>query len=332
MRKNRLIAAGILLAGAMTLSACGSILPASNSANTNSDSAGASVSVSTDSSVSAGENQAENTEDSAQAEADQTESDSDVQADIAVPGTENASSTQTSSGEELQNSTVILPTVPAGDDGSVITVTQSHIIQVQPDVASIRLTIETGDADADTAQRQNEQVAESVIEALQDAGVYPDSIVTSDYTIYPNYSDRYVNGRYDIVSYNVSTELTVSDLAVEDVGSIISTAVKAGATGIHDVSFTYSDYDATYEEALSEAVRESVRKAQAIADAQGAELTGILSVKDGWQDTSARYNNTSLNYDTDFAAKDEAADTYSMAEPKALEIRAEVTVDYKVVR
>ena len=59
----------------------------------------------------------------------------------------------------------------------------------------------------------------------------------------------------------MTTEVVVSDVAIEDAGAIISDSVNAGINSIDSVQYQCSNFDEIYQEALKKAI-ESARESR----------------------------------------------------------------------
>lgn len=53
----------------------------------------------------------------------------------------------------------------------------------------------------------------------------------------------------------MNTQLTVSDIPIDEAGSIMSQSVVAGVNSIDNVSYFCSTYDESYQEAIKKQVR-----------------------------------------------------------------------------
>ncbi len=217
------------------------------------------------------------------------------------------------------------PTISTLSD-STITVYGTGEMKCEPDMAEVILAIETNEATVEESQSRNAADTDTVLKTLSDAGIGESSIQTSDYSVYPRYDDF----GEEIVSYYVSTTLTVSDIPIGNVGELLSACGRSGITEVRNVQYFYSGYDEAYETALGKAVAAAEKKAMSLSVASGKELDGMISISEGYQDTSLRYV-----YDNGMAswsAKEEAMDTGTGADvmPGEVTVKAEVTVVYKL--
>lgn len=213
-----------------------------------------------------------------------------------------------------------------------VTVTGTDSVSVAPDVADLSLAVRTESADASSCQDQAAQTVDAVTAALVASGVPEESIATSDVNLYPQYD--YSTSVETIVGYQMYVGITVSGLAVDQVGAAVSTATEAGANVVNSVSYYCSDYDAQYEQALLKALEQARGKAEAIAGATGAELGDPVSVTEGYDGQQYRLTN-SVAYATDEATTADGAAGSSQLkldiDPGTVEIQASVTVEYRVV-
>ena len=219
-----------------------------------------------------------------------------------------------------------------------ITVSASSETKVVPDKARVSFSVVTEDKEAEKCQSENATKVNAVIEALGKLGIEETSIQTSYSDLSPRYGSLVTDSKgkgdddvaYDewtITGYEMTTELTVSDLAIDSVGPAIEACVAAGANGSDGVEYYASNYDEAYNEALTRALETAKAKAENIATATGTSLGKAVNVVEGYQDTSARYV-TAMND----MAYEESADGAAAAKtmPGQVDISANVTVTYAI--
>lgn len=231
--------------------------------------------------------------------------------------------------------TTSITTAPAEH---VITVTATSEVKVVPDMARIGVTITTQGTTAEETQAHNVEDVNAVLAALREAGVADESVQTAYADQYPVYGetdafqqeggsdggdDAVDLGDSNIAGYEMTTRLQVSDLAIDQVGSIIETCVTAGATGTDGPEYYSSDYDASYQGALQAAMDDAHVEAEALAKAGGMTLGNVTNVTEGYQDTNYRY----LSDDTLTEAS--PADAMNIS-PGQVSISATLTVSYAI--
>ena len=125
---------------------------------------------------------------------------------------------------------------------------------------------------------------------------------------------------------DANTTITVSDIPIDQAGTLISSSVEAGINSISQVTYLSSKYDETYQQALKNAIASAKVKAEAIAEAGGCTLGPVVHVEEYNDNQIARYS-TYKNA----ATEDMAAGAASMSvEPGQLSVEARVTVEFEI--
>jgi len=163
---------------------------------------------------------------------------------------------------------------------SVLTVSGNGEVRVEPDLATVRLGIVGQAETARVAQDAVNHVGAAILDALADVGV-DDDIQTAGLNLTPLYRRMRADGEPEIIGYRASNTVSVRVTDVRLVGGIIDAGLEAGANQLQGVSFGLQDDLAAREEALRMAIAEARRKAEAMADALGAKLAGVLRVNEG---------------------------------------------------
>lgn len=211
---------------------------------------------------------------------------------------------------------------------SVATVSGTGRVSVTPDIAAISFSCRTTDTTSEQAQKANGAKVNAVLDVLKENDVPEEDIQTSDYSIYPQYD--YSDDNYGKISgYEASTTISISNLAIDHAAALMDKCVGAGADTINDINFTYSGYDAAYKEALKEAVSDAKEKAETLAEASGKEIVDIISVTEGYQDTSWRAETASEDYMAAKVLDDQVESSSAELLPGNAEIIAQVTATYQ---
>ena len=206
---------------------------------------------------------------------------------------------------------------------SVITVTGREQVKAEPDMAEIVYSVYSQASDAQTCQTQNGTDLAAVLDLLKAQGVEESSIQTSNYGMSPIYD--WDSGK-DITGYEMTTQITVSDIAIDQAGQLISDSVEAGINSIESVSYFCSSYDNAYQEALKKAVKAAEVKARALAEAGGFSLGGIVNVTEYGDSQTARYN----GYSGAAAAEGAVALKDMDIMPGQVEVEANISVDFAI--
>ncbi|MFW5918895.1 MAG: SIMPL domain-containing protein [Halanaeroarchaeum sp.] len=170
------------------------------------------------------------------------------------------------------------------DTSNTITVSTGGEAEAQPDTAVVRVAVESSDADAATARTTVAENVSDVRDALAEMGIGEDQIRTSDYRIYEDRGDRSPSGDEDSdTTYRARHVLTIDLNRTDRVGSVIDTAVDAGATSVHDVRFGLSEEtrQELQNEALENAMSDAREQATTLAASADLALDSVASVETG---------------------------------------------------
>lgn len=203
-----------------------------------------------------------------------------------------------------------------------IQVQSTEEVKVVPDVAEINFAVSTQAEDPKACQEKNSEDLNRVITFLKDSGIDEKSIQTSNYGLQPIYD---WNSGQNITGYEMRTSLILSDLPIEQAGTLISSCVDAGINNIDNVSYLSSKYDATYQEALKKAIESSKAKAEIIAEASGHTLGEISNIEEINTYSDARYT------DYSYSGGGQVMEAKSMVvEPGQISVEAQVSVTYQL--
>ncbi|MCM3388030.1 SIMPL domain-containing protein [Ureibacillus chungkukjangi] len=145
----------------------------------------------------------------------------------------------------------------------IISVVGNSKIEVKPDYAELQIEVVTQSSDLSTAQRENAQRMNQVIQALLTLNINRNDIQTAFFNVFPRYD--FVEGKQVFREYEVSNGLTVNVHDVNSVGIVIDTAIKNGANRISQLEFKLANDSLHYQKALQLALQNAHEKADAIA-------------------------------------------------------------------
>jgi uncharacterized protein len=203
-------------------------------------------------------------------------------------------------------------------DGTLLTVSGTGTISIEPDTAHINIGAITDDADLTKAQSANSTAIENVIAKLKEAGVEKDDIKTINFNIYPKRD--YESDSNDITGYEVRNDLEVTVKDIEKVGEILDTAIKAGANTAGSIRFSSSKSQDAYYDALAKAYETAGEKADVLVKASGMQMASTYSISEG--------SNAAIPFlRGEMMAKEEMASAVPI-EAGMLTVSANVTVVY----
>lgn len=163
-----------------------------------------------------------------------------------------------------------------------ITVTGVGQVKVRPDQALVSTGVQTRAQTAKEAQTVNNQQMQAVLTAIKGLNIPDANIQTSGISLYPvTDQDRNVTG------YNASNQVTVRVENIDEAGTVLDAAIKAGANQIGSVQFTLKNEAQARSQALTDATKDAQAKADTLAKALGVQVTGIEAVAEA--STSGEY-------------------------------------------
>lgn len=148
---------------------------------------------------------------------------------------------------------------------NIMTLTGKGEVTVAPDLAVLRLGVQTNGEPLTDIQNENARISQAVLEALRDLNVT--DIKTYQYTIDKLY--EYENGKQIDKGYTVRNILEIKTKDLDNVGYIIDTAVNNGANVVDFIEFQVSDSNFYYYQALDLAIKNAYQKAILITESLG---------------------------------------------------------------
>ncbi|MGB8455868.1 MAG: SIMPL domain-containing protein [Anaerocolumna sp.] len=142
-----------------------------------------------------------------------------------------------------------------------MTLTGQGNITTVPDIAVIRLGVETTGDNLTDIQSENAQTSQAFINSLKRLGL--SDIKTFQYSIEKRYD--YENGTQIDRGYAVRNILEIRLDDIGQVGTAIDTAVTNGANIVDFISFEVAEIQLYYQQALNEAVINAINKANSLS-------------------------------------------------------------------
>ncbi len=209
---------------------------------------------------------------------------------------------------------------PVQPEERLLSVTGKGKVDVQPDIATIRLSVYVQAKTAEEAQTQNSVLMDAVITAVKGLAVAEKDIQTQEITVYPIMDNP--KNTQEITGYSATNSITVKLRDVKKTGELVAAATQAGANEVTSINFELLDETAAYQQALADAVADANAKAAIMAEAAGADLDGPMTIQEG------------ASYTTDMdeilmPAKTDG-DVTTPVQAGQLTVNAEVTVQFKL--
>ena len=158
------------------------------------------------------------------------------------------------------------------DNNRTVQVSGAATINVTPDRVLIKLGVQSNNRTPEMVQADNQAAIQRVIEAARSLGIADKNISTDYYLVQPIYQ------QYDeltIKGYRVNNVVAITLNDVSQTSEVLIAALKAGANQVLDVQFYTSQLRQYRDQARSLAMKAAGEKAQALAQAGGAQ-TGCL--------------------------------------------------------
>ena len=161
---------------------------------------------------------------------------------------------------------------------NLIVVTGGGEVTTVPDTANISFNISTKEKEATVAQSSNEEIVKNLLTVLQGDGIAQKDIRTASISLYEQYD--YSKSEPVLTGYEASSRVDVTVREVENISTIIADALDAGVTNYDGLSFSATDTQKAYDEALAQAVADAKRKAETIAAAAEKKLVALNRIEE----------------------------------------------------
>ena len=214
-------------------------------------------------------------------------------------------------------------TAATENDTSKLTVQGDGKVSAAPDMATIVLGVETQNASAAGAVRENAALMNETINALLAAGIAEKDIQTSSFslTTMPQEEPKTANEKPKAPVFLATNQVTVKLNDTTDVGMVLDAAVSAGSNSIQQVSFDLRDPGPQKDRAMILAIQDAQRKADLAASAANVQLGRVLEITEGYGYVAAPM------------AKSVAfAEFATPIQPGELEVTASVTAIYEILQ
>jgi uncharacterized protein YggE len=169
------------------------------------------------------------------------------------------------------------------DQEPAVTVSGRGEVEAEPDRAVIYFAVETEGESAREAGEANAALMTEVTAAVRAAaqGIDGFEVTTSGYSLSPRYTVPEGDRIQEISGYVARNSLQVTVDDVSRVGTLIDTALGAGANRVANLSFEVRDPEPFRAEALRDAVLTARAEAEVMANALGMVLGPAIDVQGG---------------------------------------------------
>ena len=153
-------------------------------------------------------------------------------------------------------------------------------VYLTPDIAYITIGVHTEDPNLATGVSTNNTQAQALVDALKKAGIAAKDIQTSNFSVYNNNNngqtiDKATGQVISTGYYSVDNTVNVTVRDLSHLGSVLNTAVGAGANAINSISFDVADKTAAMQQARQKAMANASSLATELAKTAGVSLGEI---------------------------------------------------------
>ena len=218
------------------------------------------------------------------------------------------------------------PAAAAVSPQDTVTVSAKGSTRAIPDRAELHFGIRTQAETAEKAQQDNSSNVDAVVKVLTQNGIREEDIQTSMYDVSPQYDWNTGDGT-NVIGYSAFSSLSVKNVPIDDAGKLITASTEAGANEFNGISYSCTQYESLYAEALKDAVAAAETKAKVLAEAAGRDLGDVKAIVEGYQDMTFANNSEKVYAASGMGAAEDSA-TAANIQPGQAEITANVTVTY----
>ena len=190
-----------------------------------------------------------------------------------------------------------------------IWVTGAGRVSLTPDIATLRIGVETSDETVGEAMSEAAASMQAVIDTLIASGIGEDDIQTLTFNVSPRYEWNDTLRRSEMVGFTVTNTVRATVRALDTIADVIDGAVQAGGDNarVDGLSFSVDDTEDAEREARELAMEAAREQAGQLASLAGVELGSPFFVSESGaapigQDTPEMARTTSMFADEEAAS------------------------------
>ncbi|MBT8091889.1 MAG: SIMPL domain-containing protein [Gammaproteobacteria bacterium] len=207
-----------------------------------------------------------------------------------------------------------------------ITVNGDGFASVQPDRATLQMSIVAREPTLAAAQKAAAAVTNKVLEMTDRMAIDRDQVDTTGASVRPDYRWNRETEEQELRGYMAERRISVEIEDLEKLGAVVEAAVDAGVNQVSPPQLDSSKRKETYRQALRAAAEDAKANASQLADALGAELGSVMSINSG--SSEPRPPVPFAGGVRAMAAESDAVESYNAAD---LSFNATVTVVFQLV-
>ncbi len=162
-----------------------------------------------------------------------------------------------------------------------LTVTGLGLVEVVPDMATVRLGVASEARGAREAIDENSRAMAAILERLRAAEIEERDIQTSNFSVSPRYDYNRQSGETPrITGFIAQNMVAVRVRDLDRLGTILDEVARDGANSFNGLSFGLQERAPAEDAARAAAVAEARRKAELYAGAAGVTLGAVMTLSE----------------------------------------------------
>ncbi len=184
--------------------------------------------------------------------------------------------------------TICLASVATAEEGRTVAVSGHGEIEVEPDIADVKLGIFVFDRDLLKAKREADSKIASLVGVFKKLDVELEDVQTTNLNVRPKYKE--LDDNWEFLGYEVTRSVTVTVRQLMQLNDILKESIEAGANRLEGISLSSSKEQELKEQALTQAIENAKRRATRLADGFGAKVGKVVTIEAGRDGGEVRYN------------------------------------------
>jgi len=176
----------------------------------------------------------------------------------------------------------------AEDVVRTISVSGTGTAKVEPDRATLQMSISVRAATVQEAQDEAAEVSRKVLALTDELDIDRDRVDTTGVNIRPDYRYDRNNNTQQLIGYFADRRIAIDLHDLDKLPATIEGSVDAGVNQVSPPALYSSKRRDAYREALSNAVEDARRNAEHVAKSLGAKLGPVMDVNAGGHTPSPR--------------------------------------------
>jgi uncharacterized protein YggE len=152
------------------------------------------------------------------------------------------------------------------------------VLSVPADQVTLNVGALTEHADAKIAIRENNEILQKCIKAIEALGIKKGEYQTAAFSVRPKYSSHKFNGS-SIEGYTVTNTIDIKTRKLDLVGEIINGVTSAGGNQVNSIVFGLEDLRVHRDKVIAQATMHAKEDAEILASSSSLSIKRILSVE-----------------------------------------------------